>query len=284
MNQILVIQGLKGVGKTTLSKQIVEDDDGFKLGVSLTSRDIRKGEVEGVDYNFTVNETIESLLADNKLVEYYYNEQDDYYYALPLSEFKCDENVVVVANPDGVQQLIDYFGRDKIKILHVNCPKNVRLKRIMDRDGLSKQIVNAQLKQDSKLFEQYDYSPDLIVSGRTSIADLSHTARSLINNCTFRCNNNKNLSRGDCVVISGTKGYNPYYGLGININTTEVWKVHCIIEDVYDKWCKTTIIPFEKRDNIIETTINFPVLDVDLKKVDNPYKHPVFKKYLNDLH
>ena len=48
---LIVLSGPSGVGKGTVRKAIFErDDNEFEYSVSMTTRPMRKGEVDGVDY------------------------------------------------------------------------------------------------------------------------------------------------------------------------------------------------------------------------------------------
>lgn len=50
MNKLFVISGSSGVGKGTLLKELLNNNPQFKLSVSCTTRKMREGEVEGVNY------------------------------------------------------------------------------------------------------------------------------------------------------------------------------------------------------------------------------------------
>ena len=59
----VVISGASGVGKGTIIKKILDDKIGVK-NISYTTRNIRKGEKDGRDYNF-INEKTFKLLEKN---------------------------------------------------------------------------------------------------------------------------------------------------------------------------------------------------------------------------
>ena len=64
----LILCGKSGSGKDTILKRLCKR--GFTPIVSLTSRPIREGETNGVEYNFVSRELFESLIRDKKLIEY----------------------------------------------------------------------------------------------------------------------------------------------------------------------------------------------------------------------
>jgi guanylate kinase len=49
---LFVLSSPSGAGKTTISRMLLDRDDGIGLSVSATTRPIRPGEVDGVDYHF----------------------------------------------------------------------------------------------------------------------------------------------------------------------------------------------------------------------------------------
>ena len=56
---LIVLSGPSGVGKGTVRKAIFESDDNdFQYSVSMTTRNKREGEIEGVDYYFRTRENL----------------------------------------------------------------------------------------------------------------------------------------------------------------------------------------------------------------------------------
>jgi len=66
---LIVISGPSGVGKTTIVHRI-RDTFNATFSVSATTRPKSKKETEGVDYFFITNEKFDSMIADNKFLEY----------------------------------------------------------------------------------------------------------------------------------------------------------------------------------------------------------------------
>ena len=80
---LIVLSGPSGVGKGTVRKAIFESDDNdFQYSVSMTTRPMRPGEVEGVDYYFRTREEFEALIASGDMLEY--AEYVGNYYGTPL--------------------------------------------------------------------------------------------------------------------------------------------------------------------------------------------------------
>ena len=67
---LYVISGPSGVGKGTVVKKVVADNDGIILSVSATTRAPREGEIDKVHYFFMTKEEFMSTVADDGFLEY----------------------------------------------------------------------------------------------------------------------------------------------------------------------------------------------------------------------
>jgi guanylate kinase len=67
---LFVVTGASGTGKTTLVKQALATIPGIAWSVSATTREPRRGEVDGRDYRFVTKEDFASKVAAGELVEW----------------------------------------------------------------------------------------------------------------------------------------------------------------------------------------------------------------------
>ncbi|MFT8394360.1 MAG: guanylate kinase [Liquorilactobacillus ghanensis] len=80
---LIVLSGPSGVGKGTVRKAIFEQDNNkFHYSVSMTTRKMRPGEVNGKDYYFVSQKEFESEIAAGDMLEY--ARYVDNYYGTPL--------------------------------------------------------------------------------------------------------------------------------------------------------------------------------------------------------
>lgn len=67
---LIIISGTTCAGKGSVIKRVLEDNPNMTLSISYTSRKMRKGEQEGVDYYFITREEFEKKIENGDLLEY----------------------------------------------------------------------------------------------------------------------------------------------------------------------------------------------------------------------
>ena len=87
--KFIVISGPSGVGKDTICEQLISRKNGV-YSVSMTTREKRKGEINGTDYFFVSKEEFEEKIRNNYFLEYaIYN---DNYYGTPTEFIVSNTN------------------------------------------------------------------------------------------------------------------------------------------------------------------------------------------------
>jgi guanylate kinase len=67
---MLVLSSPSGAGKTTLSRRLLDEDNGVALSISVTTRKMRPGEKDGRDYHFIDQKRFDELVDKGELLEY----------------------------------------------------------------------------------------------------------------------------------------------------------------------------------------------------------------------
>ncbi len=67
---VLVLSGPSGAGKSSLIHKIIDDIGECYFSISTTTRAMREGEVEGVDYHFVDKEEFEREIEEDQFLEY----------------------------------------------------------------------------------------------------------------------------------------------------------------------------------------------------------------------
>ena len=137
---LIVVSGPSGVGKGTVLKEFMNDPD-LKLSysVSMTTREKRPGEVDGINYYFVTKEEFEKVRDEGGLLEW--TEFVGNYYGTPLA---------------GVEKLRNE-GRNVLLEIEVNGLRSAFAhgveKRIRGRKTEPEEIVQQRLAKAEKELE-----------------------------------------------------------------------------------------------------------------------------------
>lgn len=81
---LIVLSGPSGVGKGTVRKELFsQPNTNYEYSISMTTRNPREGEIDGVDYFFKKREDFETLIEQGGLLEH--AEFVGNYYGTPLA-------------------------------------------------------------------------------------------------------------------------------------------------------------------------------------------------------
>ncbi len=160
-NIMVILSSPSGVGKTTICRKILQKYKSFKLSVSLTTRQPRSNEVDGVDYFFTTKENFEKLIKKKALYEYA-RIFENYYGTLKENVDKIIQKNDIIFDIDwqGTKQLSNYPHLKLIKIFLITESKTEIKKRLIDRNQNTQQEVQKRFKSfdnDVKHWNDYDY-------------------------------------------------------------------------------------------------------------------------------
>ena len=67
---LLIVASPSGAGKTSLCRRLMADHGGLELSISMTTRPIRPGEVDGRDYHFVSHEEFARLVEQDAFLEW----------------------------------------------------------------------------------------------------------------------------------------------------------------------------------------------------------------------
>ena len=67
---MLILSSPSGAGKTTIARMLLDHDDNLAMSVSVTTRPMRPGEVDGHDYHFTGRERFATLVEEDAFLEW----------------------------------------------------------------------------------------------------------------------------------------------------------------------------------------------------------------------
>lgn len=125
---MIAIVGGSASGKSTVAGELMKVY-GFKKIVSYTTRDIREGEVDGVDYHFISEEEFRKLYSQNFFAET--GCYRGWKYGTPANE--CADDKVIVVTPHGLRQLKTRMDLD-ITSFYIKVNQRDRLIKALQRN------------------------------------------------------------------------------------------------------------------------------------------------------
>lgn len=166
MGKIICLIGKSSSGKDTIYKKLLENENP-KLNtiVLYTTRPIRAGEKDGVEYHFVTEEDYEVLKADGRIVE-----ERAYHTRMGLWRYFTvwDESInlerqsyVVIGTLESYEKIRDYVGQDRVLPILIELDDGIRLERALHRE---RQQKNPKYDEMCRRFlaDLEDFSPEKI--------------------------------------------------------------------------------------------------------------------------
>ncbi len=158
---LLVISGPSGAGKGTVISSLFEKTSNLHYSVSATTRYMREGEKDGVNYFFLTKDQFEKEIDNDGMLEY--AKYCDNYYGTPKKAVvnKLDEGIDVILEIEiqGALQIKDKFP-DAV-LLFIIPPKFSDIeKRLTGRNTEPPEIIKNRIetaKKEINYINQYDY-------------------------------------------------------------------------------------------------------------------------------
>ena len=151
-----------------------------KRNITFTTRPIRPGEINGVDYYFITEEEFEKLIKEGFFAEYAeYNASFGHcYYGSSVESYKNDGFIIL--NPIGLKQIKE--KNMKNLSVYIDVPKEIIRKRLRKRGDNVEEIRN-RLKNDDRDFEGVKEMVDAIMieDGSRSPKESANALENIVN-------------------------------------------------------------------------------------------------------
>ncbi len=142
---LFIVSGPSGAGKGTICNHFLKDDDVY-LSVSVTTRNKRNEEIEGVTYFYDTVEGFEKRIRDNKMLEW--AKYGDNYYGTPkdIVEEKLNRgiNVILEIEVQGAFKVKEQMN-DAVMIFVVPPSMKELYQRLLDRGRESIGEINKRI-------------------------------------------------------------------------------------------------------------------------------------------
>lgn len=162
VKKLFCLLGYSSVGKDTILKQVLKDMDDVKPIISTTTRPMRKGETEGVEYYF-IDDTeffrrgtdfVEQRIYHTKVKENGVEKDATWRYGIERAELEKDDYLIVIVDSVGYKELKNYVGNNKIVPIFISAPQEELKARALARGDLEAE-VDRRLKDDYERFMDF---------------------------------------------------------------------------------------------------------------------------------
>lgn len=149
---LIVISGPSGVGKGTVLKEVVKDPElNIGYSISMTTREKRPGEENGVNYYFVTRDEFHKAVEDGELLEW--TEFVGNCYGTPIKEVEGlrneGKNVLLEIEQDGCSQVRKKVP-DTLSIFIIPPSMEELERRIRSRKTEPEEIVQQRLAKAAK--------------------------------------------------------------------------------------------------------------------------------------
>ena len=159
---MLVMSSPSGAGKTTITRALLERDQGISMSISATTRAPRPGEVDGKDYFFVAVDKFQAWVKDSQFLEH--ARVFDNYYGTPKGPVETvlrdGRDVLFDIDWQGTQQLRDAARADLVSVFVLPPSVEELERRLHSRAQDSAEVVAKRMAKagdEMSHWPEYDY-------------------------------------------------------------------------------------------------------------------------------
>lgn len=164
---LFVVSGPSGVGKSSISRKVIETVPDLRLSISCTTRPPRTGEQHGREYRFMAEEEFRRMIEQEAFAEW--AEVYGFLYGTPWTELmegrKEKSDIILDIDVQGARQVMHNLD-DVISVFVMPPSLDILKDRLRGRGTDSPDIVERRFQQaqeEMQHYHEYDYT---ILNGR----------------------------------------------------------------------------------------------------------------------
>ncbi len=159
---MFVLSSPSGAGKTTLARRLMAENPDLRMSVSVTTRAMRPGEVDGKDYFFIDKARFDKMVKGGDLLEH--APVFDHFYGTPRAAVQtalaAGQDVLFDIDWQGTQQLRATAGQDVVSVFILPPSAADLEKRLHTRAQDSDAVIKGRMSRaahEMSHWAEYDY-------------------------------------------------------------------------------------------------------------------------------
>lgn len=169
MGKIYCLMGKSSTGKDTIYKELFQVEDlHLKKIIPYTTRPIREGEVEGVEYFFCDEDKVAELEKAGKIIELRaYHTIHGVWKYFTVNDGQIDfenQDYMMIATLEAYLQIRNYFGKENVIPIYIEVEDGERLTRAIAREKTQKEPKYEELCRRF-LADAADFSEEKLKEG-----------------------------------------------------------------------------------------------------------------------
>lgn len=144
---IVLITGPSGAGKSTFINRLMAEDPRLAFSISTTTRPIRSGEQNGLDYDFVDEAGFDQLLAEEAFVEWAVVHDNRYGTRHSRLQELTDQGKIPLLDIDvqGGLNVLKQFGRELVSVFLFPPSWDELERRLVSRDTDKAEVIETRL-------------------------------------------------------------------------------------------------------------------------------------------
>ena len=159
---MFVLSSPSGAGKTTIAHRLLQEDLEIAMSISVTTRPIRPGETDGLDYRFTDKASFAAMIERDEFLEW--AEVFGHLYGTPKSQVRAGlkegQDFLFDIDWQGTQQLYQRMETDVVRVFLLPPSIEALEARLRSRGTDSEEVIRSRMDRarfEISHWDGYDY-------------------------------------------------------------------------------------------------------------------------------
>lgn len=159
---MFILSSPSGAGKTTIARKLLQEDQEIAMSISVTTRKMRPGEVDGKDYYFVDQPTFDRMVEENAFYEW--APVFDHCYGTPKAQIRAGlkegRDFLFDIDWQGTQQLYQKAEADVVRVFILPPSLEELNRRLTGRGTDSAEVIAARMARaqaEISHWDGYDY-------------------------------------------------------------------------------------------------------------------------------